>query len=92
MVVLFLRYKETWLKRLVVLFFRLAGYMLIVLWLYAFLVRMMHSGEECCGDLIVSKTKAKNMLYVEGMFIKFSSLLVFFIILLYVMGNAINFY
>ena len=90
MVVLFVRHKENWFKSLSVLVFKLIGFAIFLLWVYGFLVRYMHSGCECSGDFIVSKTKAKNMLYVEGMFIKFSSLMVFFIIFLYLVGNVIN--
>lgn len=90
MIVLFVRHKENWLKKLFVFAFQVAGLAIILLWIYGFTVRYMHSGCECSGDFIVSKTKAANLLYVEGMFLKFSSLLVFFIILLFMMGNVIN--
>ena len=92
MVVLFVRHKENWFKILFVNVYKLLGFAIILLWVYGFLVRYMHSGCECSGDFIVSKGKAKNLLYVEGMFIKFSSLLVFFVIFLYLVGNVINCY
>ena len=41
--------------------------------------------------MIVSNKAAHKLLYVEGMFIKFSSLLVFFILLLLFMGHILNF-
>ena len=91
-VVLFVRHKENWFKSLLILIFKLSGLVILVLWLYAFVVRYMHSGCECSGDFIVNKTKAKNLLYIEGMFIKFSSLLVFFIVFLYVIGHVLNCY
>ena len=90
MVVLLLRHKESWVKSITVFLFWLSSWLMFGLWGYVFLVRYMHSGSECSGDFIVSKKKAQNLLYIEGMFIKFSSLLVFFVLLLYVMGILIN--
>ena len=91
-VVIFVRHLENWFKKLSELLSTLAGFSILLLWIYGFTVRYMHSGCECSGDFIVSKNKAKNLLYVEGMFLKFSSLLVFFIMVLYAMGNVINCY
>ena len=90
--VIFMQHKNNWLKKLLVFLFKLAGLLILSLWLYAFIVRYMHSGAECSGDFIIGKSKAKNLLMIEGLFIKFSSLLVFFVLLLYFMGNVINCY
>ena len=90
--VLFVRHAENWFKSLIVFIFKVSGLVILALWFYAFLVRYMHSGRECSGDFIVGKTKAKNLLYVEGMFIKFSSLLVLFLVFLYIVGHVLNCY
>ena len=90
--ILFVRYKDNVLKQLLLFIFRVSGLAIILLWVYAFTVRYMHSGAECSGDLIVNKSKMHNLLYIEGMFIKFSSLLVFFICFLYIMGHILNCY
>ena len=71
--------------------FWLCNITLLLLWIYVFLVRYIHSGQECSGDFIVSKKEAKYLLYVEGMFIKFCSLLVLFVALLICVGHLLNF-
>ena len=65
---------------------------MICLWIYAFFMRYMHSGRECTGDLTVEKDKAKSLLYVQGMFIKFTSLFIIFMMLLVVVGICLNYY
>ena len=88
---LFMNFKEeTRLRSLLKGVFWLANTLIVMLWIYVFIVRYMHSGQECSGDFIVSKKEAKYLMYVEGMFIKFCSLLIFFIVLLYVMGSILN--
>ena len=82
--------EETRLRSLLRGVFWLANTLILLLWIYVFIVRYMHSGQECSGDFIVSKKEAKYLMYVEGMFIKFCSLLIFFIVVLYVMGNVLN--
>ena len=71
--------------------FWLLNWIILTLWVYVFVVRYMHSGSECSGDFIVKKEEAKYLMYVEGMFIKFCSLLVFFIALLIFMGHLLNY-
>ena len=88
--VLFVHHKENWVKTLLTFTFKTLNILVIILWIYGFSVRYMHSGCECSGDFIVTKTKAKNLLIVEGMFLKFTSLLVAFILVLFSMGNVIN--
>ena len=90
--ILFVRYKDNMLKQFLLFIFRVSGLAIILLWLYAFTVRYMHSGAECSGDLIVNKSKTHNLLYIEGMFIKFSSLMVLFLVFLYIVGHVLNCY
>ena len=84
------RHKDNRFKDLMVRLFYLANALIILLWVYVFTVRYLHSGAECSGDYIVEKKEAKYLLYVEGMFIKFSSLLVFFVLLLILVGHCLN--
>ena len=87
---LFVRHKESWFKQLLLKLFWLANVLLILVWGFAFFLRYMHSGRECSGDFIVKRSEAKYLLYVEGMFLKFTSLLVFFLVLLLTIGHVIN--
>ena len=72
--------------------FWLANALLVALWLFAFLVRYMHSGRECSGDFVVSKTEASHLLYVQGMFLRFTSLLILFVLVLILAGHSLNYY
>ena len=85
-----MQHEETKVKRTLMWLFRLSNTIIIFLWVYALLVRYMHSGSECCGDDIVSKEKAKSLLYVQGLFIKFTSLFICFMLLLVVIGMILN--
>ena len=87
---IFLRHKQTSTKNLFVNLFWLANVMLVLLWVFAFVVRYEHSGQECSGDFTVSRKEAKYLMYVEGMFLKFSSLLVLFVVVLIVVGHCLN--
>ena len=91
MVGLFVQGIESYLKSLMVFLFWICNIAILLLWIYVFIVRYIHSGQECSGDFIVSKKEAKYLLYVEGMFIKFCSLLVLFIALLICVGHTLNF-
>ncbi len=84
--------EEGKLKTVMKILFKLSNSLMITLWIYAFLVRYMHSGSECCGDYTVSKDKAKSLLYIQGMFIKFTSLFICFMLLLVVVGMCLNYY
>ena len=85
---LFVRHKETWFKWLLIKLFALSNLLLIIVWGYAFLVRYEHSGAECSGDYIVKSSEAKYLLYVEGMFLKVTSLLLVFLGLLFGFGRC----
>ena len=91
MIGIFISHVENWFRTFMVLLFWLCNITIVLLWLYAFTVRYLHSGKECSGDFIVSRKEAKSLMYVEGMFIKFCSLLVLFIALLLVVGHVLNF-
>ena len=88
---LFMGSKETFLKRLFIFLLWLANLAIMLLWAFAFTVRYMHSGCQCSGDFIIQKKEADKLLHVEGMFLKFSSLLLVFIFLLIFMGHLINY-
>ena len=87
----FISHIENKFKTIMVWLFWAAGIAIVLLWIFVFIVRYMHSGCECSGDFIVSKKEARSLLYVEGMFIKFCSLLILFIGLLILVGHILNF-
>ena len=89
---LFIRYRENWVKTLLINLFWLANVLIVFLWLFAFLVRFMHSGRECSGDFVVSKKEASHLLYVQGMFLRFTSLLILFVAVLITAGHCLNCY
>ena len=72
--------------------FWLSNGLLIILWIFAFIFRYMHSGRECSGDFVVSKSEASHLLYVQGMFLRFTSLLILFVLVLILAGHSLNFY
>lgn len=90
MVGLIVRNYDSFIKSIAINLFWLANLLIFLLWFYVFVVRYMHSGSECSGDFIVGKKEAKNLLIVQGMFVKFSSLLIFFVMLLLCCGHFLN--
>ena len=86
-----MEYKRNWQTNLLKLSFWLANVLIFGIWIYAFFVRYMHSGQECSGDLIIKKTEAKYLLYMQGTFLKFTSLFFCFIVVLIGVGHCLNY-
>ena len=59
-------------RKLMFLVLALMNYAVIFAWIYAFYVRMQHSGKVCSGDFLEDSDSKEGFLVQQGIFIKYA--------------------
>ena len=61
-------------RKLMFLILALMNYAVVFAWIFAFYVRMQHSGKVCSGDFLEDSDSREGYLIEQGRFIKYASI------------------